>query len=126
MNHDSVLIEDLTVECVVGLYDWEQRLPRKLVLNLELGVDAGVAAASDAMEDGVNYAAVCEQVIDVCRSTHYRLLETLAEHIARDLLDRWPLIQSVRLTIRKPGAVTVARNVGVRILRQRDGGPLNQ
>jgi len=116
---DVVLIEDLTVECIVGLYEWEQQLPRKLVIGLELGVDNQRAAASDAMEDSVDYGAVCERVTAICKTTHYRLIETLAEHIARDLLAGYLLLGSVQLTIRKPGAVSVARNVGIRIRRER-------
>lgn len=116
---DVVLIEDLTVECIVGLYEWEQQLPRKLVIGLELGVDNRRAAASDAMQDSVDYGAVCERVTAICKATHYRLIETLAEHIARELLAGYPLLGSVQLTIRKPGAVSVARNVGIRIRRER-------
>jgi len=119
MTTDFILIEQLEIGMVIGVHAWEQRAPRPLVLDLELGVDIRTAAASDRLRDAVNYRAVADEILELGRSRRFQLIETLAETIARLLFDRFP-ITSLKLTIGKPGAVTEAKMVGVRIERRRE------
>ncbi|GAC1634117.1 MAG: dihydroneopterin aldolase [Nevskia sp.] len=116
---DTVFISQLEIETIIGVHAWEQHAPRPLVLDIELGVDVRAAAASDEIRDAVDYRAVTDAIIALAAARQFRLLETLAETIARLLFERFP-IQTLRLSIGKPGAVTEARTVGVRIDRRRE------
>ncbi|MBL6749762.1 MAG: dihydroneopterin aldolase [Nevskia sp.] len=116
---DSILIEGLQVRTIIGVHAWEQHQPRPLLLDLELGIDLRNAAASDRLRDAVDYKAVADELIAFAAAREFRLLETLAESIARLLFERHPILW-LRLAIGKPGAVPEARNVAVRIERRRE------
>jgi 7,8-dihydroneopterin aldolase/epimerase/oxygenase len=116
---DRVFVRGLRVEAIIGIHDWERGLKRPLVFDLALGVDTREAAASDHVRDAVDYGAVCETVRSIAQTLQPQLLETLAEKIARTLFERFP-IQSLKLTIDKPGAVPDVKGVGVEIDRRRE------
>ena len=113
---DSVLIEQLAVEAIIGVFDWEREVHQRLLLDLELAWDNSAPAGSDELALALDYAAVGEVVSDWFRQHQPRLLETAAEAIAAELMQRFG-IPWLALVIRKPGAVPQAGNVGVRIER---------
>lgn len=116
---DQIFIRGLEVETTIGVHAWEQRVPRPLLFDLELGVDARHAASSDAVRDAVDYAAVAAAVREIAGAERVALLETLAERIARALFERFA-IASLRLSVSKPGAVSGVAMVGVTIDRRRE------
>jgi len=116
MNLDTVLIEAYEVEASIGVFDWEKEIKQCLFFDLKLFGDFSQACQSDDINHAVNYAAVCDEIDEITGLKHYELLEALAEKIAQHLLNQFPL-DSLELTIRKPGAVPRAANVGVHIKR---------
>lgn len=113
---DSVMIEGLAVETVIGVYDWEREVTQRLLIDLELAWDNRVPAASDDVADALDYAAVSERVSGYLKAAQPQLLETAAEGIS-DLLQREFGVRWLRLVLRKPGAVPAAACVGVAIER---------
>ncbi|MDX1735873.1 MAG: dihydroneopterin aldolase [Halioglobus sp.] len=113
---DTVYIRGLTVDTVIGIHDWERDIRQAVVLDLELGGDNAAAAATDAIADALDYAAIAERVTGFVRASNYQLIETLAEEVARIVLAEFPVAHLV-LALSKPGAVPGAREVGVRIER---------
>lgn len=116
---DKVFLRGLEVETIVGIHAWERQLKRPLLFDLDLGVDTREAASSDRVRDAVDYAAVAEAVTKLAESEQPALLETLVERIARQLFNDFP-IQTVRLSVTKPGAVAGVKAVGVEIDRRRE------
>lgn len=114
--NDTVLIEGLTVETVIGVYDWERDILQQLQVDLEMAWDNRPAAASDDVQQALDYAAVSEYVQAFFERCQPALLETAAERLAGDLMAAFS-IPAIRLTLWKPGAVPAARQVGVRIQR---------
>lgn len=115
---DTVFIRDFTIQTHIGVHAWEHHIRRPLVLDLDLGVDVRDAAASDAIRDAVDYKAVCDLLETLVAERQFQLLETFAETAARRLFAEFP-INTLRLSVGKPGAVPAARTVGVLIERQR-------
>ncbi|MBZ2170393.1 MULTISPECIES: dihydroneopterin aldolase [Marinobacter] len=113
---DSVLIEGLEVETVVGVYDWERRVDQRLLVDLEMAWDNQLPGRTDDVSDALDYAAVSERVVACLRELKPQLLERGAEVLAGDLQEVFG-ISWLRLTLRKPGAVPAAQSVGVRIER---------
>ena len=70
----------------------------------------------DALEDALDYAAISQRVIAVCDESRFQLLEALADHLASIVLAEFS-VESLRMTITKPGAVPEAEGVGVVIDR---------
>ncbi|MGB5475154.1 MAG: dihydroneopterin aldolase [Gammaproteobacteria bacterium] len=117
---DTVFISDLRIETLIGIYGWERKVRQTISLDLEMGADIRAAAATDAIEDTLNYKAVAKRLIAFVGASEFQLVETLAEKIAEIVLNEFK-VPWVRLTVHKPGAVRGSRDVGVIIERgQRD------
>lgn len=117
---DRVIIEDLRIETVIGVYDWEKEIRQAVSLDLEMSNDNRRAAASDAIEDTLDYKAVAKRLIEFVGGSSFQLVETLAERCAEIILREFE-VEHVKLTLRKPGAVRGSTAVGVIIERHRDG-----
>jgi dihydroneopterin aldolase len=113
---DIVFINDLRIETIIGIYDWERRVRQTISLDLEMGADIRRAAATDAIDDTLNYKAVAKRLIEFVGASEYQLVETLAEKITEIVLTEYA-VPWLRLTVRKPGAVRGSRDVGVIIER---------
>ncbi|MDQ3159811.1 MAG: dihydroneopterin aldolase [Pseudomonadota bacterium] len=115
---DKVFIEGLQIETLIGIYDWERRIRQPLVFDIEMAFDNRKPAATDAIEDTLNYKDVSKRLIDYVSASSFGLVETLAERCAEIILDEFGVAQ-VRLKLSKPGAVRGAKAVGVIIERSR-------
>ena len=113
---DIVFIKQLEVRTVIGVFDWEREIKQKLVFDLELGTDIARAAKTDTLADTLDYKAISHAVFDYVESSKYQLVETLAEKVAELILRDFP-VQWLSLTLNKPGAVSIAKSVGVKIER---------
>ncbi|MCY7354586.1 MAG: dihydroneopterin aldolase [Lysobacter sp.] len=117
---DKVFIEGLQIEALIGIYDWERRIRQPLVFDIEMAFDNRKPAATDAIEDTLNYKDVSKRLIDYVSASSFGLVETLAERCVEIILDEFDVAQ-VRLKLSKPGAVRGAKAVGVIIERNRSG-----
>ncbi len=111
-----VYLRDLRVETIIGIFDWERTTRQVVGIDLEMAADVARAAASDAIEDALDYKAISKRLIDYVGASSFRLIETLAEEIARIVREDFG-VSWVRVTVSKPGAIRGARDVGVIIER---------
>lgn len=122
-NGDVIFLRGLTAECVIGFIDWERQVKQTVVLDLTLPVDCARAAASDAVEDTVDYKQIAKRTLAFVESSQFKLVESLAHKLALLLLTEFGL-EWVRISVNKPGAIRSSRDVGVTIQRRRsDLGP---
>jgi len=113
---DIVFINELRIETIIGIYDWERKVKQTISLDLEMGTDIQKSAATDAIDDTLNYKAVAKRLIAFVEDSEYQLVETLAEKIAGIVLSEFN-VPWLKLTVHKPGAVRGSRDVGVIIER---------
>src|SRR3546814_2507523 len=86
---DTVFIEALEVEALIGIYDWERRIRQPLLFDIEMQFDNRVPAASDDIADTLNYKAVSKRVIAYVSQSDFGLVETLAERVAAIILEEF-------------------------------------
>jgi FolB domain-containing protein len=115
---DRILISDLLARCIIGVRDEERQDKQDVLINLSLSVDLRKAGTSDQLEDSVDYRALNKQVLSMAESSHFHLVEALAQAVA-DICLGHPAIQEATVRVEKPGALRFARNVGVEIVRRR-------
>ncbi len=115
---DIVYIRDLRIETVIGIYDWERKIRQTVSLDLEMGTDIRKAAASDHIDDTLDYKSVAKRLIQYVGESEFQLVETLAERIAEIVLNEFN-VPWMRLRLSKPGAVTGSQDVGVIIEREK-------
>ena len=113
---DIVYISDLRIETVIGIYDWERKIRQIVSIDLEMAADNRKAAATESIDDALNYKAVAKRLIAFVEASEFQLVETLAERIAEIVLTEFD-VNWLRLKLGKPGAVTGSKEVGVIIER---------
>jgi dihydroneopterin aldolase len=113
---DIIFLRDLRIDTVVGIWDWERRIRQTISIDLEMAADIARAAATDSIEDTLNYKRVAKRLIAYVEDSEFQLVETMAERIAEIVLDEFE-VPWVRVTVNKPGAIRGSRDVGVRIER---------
>jgi dihydroneopterin aldolase len=115
---DRILIPGLRELGVHGVLPEERERPQPFEVDLELHVDVHAAGESDALDDTVDYSAVCESVSRVVSSESYFLLERLATRIA-EVCRADARVHKVVVEVRKlhPPVRAQVQHVAVRIER---------
>ena len=113
---DIIYLRELRVETVIGIYEWERRIRQPVIINLEMRADIRRAAATDNIDDTLNYKAVAKRLTAFLGASQFQLVETLAERIAEIVMNEFQ-VPWLRLEVNKKGAVRGAQDVGVIIER---------
>ena len=115
---DSIFIEQLQTQAVIGVYDFEKVSPQPLIFDIEMGVDLVKAMNSDNLDDTVDYAAVSQHIRDWLETHQFELLEAMLESLIASLWASFPAIQTLDVKVSKPQAVADAV-VGLKVQRTR-------
>lgn len=116
MALDKVFIEQLEVITTIGVYDWEQEIKQKLILDIEMAHDNATAGKSDDVADALDYSKVSEAVLNHIENGRFLLVERVAEEVAAIIQQQFN-VPWVKIRLAKPGAVPQAKSVGVVIER---------
>ena len=74
---DKIFLSALTVECIVGIWEWERRVKQTVIIDLEMAADIRRAAASDRIEDTIDYKKVAKRLLAFVGESQFKLVETL-------------------------------------------------
>lgn len=113
---DKIFLEELKIDTIIGIWDWERRIRQTVVIDLEMSADIARAAATDQVEDTLNYKLVAKRLQQFVGESSFQLVETLAERIAGLIRDEFG-VAWVKVTLHKPGAIRGSKDVGVMIER---------
>jgi dihydroneopterin aldolase len=116
---DVIFLTGLTTDCIIGIWDWERRVKQKVVIDLEMGADIRRAAASDAIDDTLDYKRVAKRLLGFVAESEFQLVETLTENIARIVVTEFD-VPWVKVRLNKQGAIRGSRDVGILIERRRE------
>lgn len=116
---DRIFLRGLEIETVIGIWEWEQRIRQLVRLDIELAADIRSAAATDSIEAALDYKEIAKRVIAYVGESRFRLVETLAENVARIIVVEFG-VPWLRLSVSKPGAIEGSRDVGIVIERTTD------
>jgi len=115
---DTVFVKDLRIDTIIGIYDHERTQKQTIVLDFDMQFDIGKAAASEDIEDALNYKTLTDNIRSYVESTQFLLIETLAEKVASMIINDFG-VSHVKLTLHKPNALSGTTDVGVIIERSR-------
>lgn len=113
---DKIFLNELKVDTVIGIWDWERKIRQTVVIDLEMSADIAKAAATDRVEDTLNYKSVAKRIQSFVADSSFQLVETLAERVAGIIRDEFD-VQWVKVRVNKPGAIRGSRDVGILIER---------
>lgn len=101
---DTIRIQGLEIFARHGVYPEENALGQKFVVNVELRMSTRKAGLTDDLDKSVNYGEVSHDIKAFMETHTCRLLERVAELLARELLQKYVLVQRIDLEIQKPWA----------------------
>jgi len=113
---DTVFIDGLEIETIIGIYDWEREVKQVVRLDLQMAWDNKPAAQSEDINKALNYKAVCDRLIEFIAGSEFLLVETMAENVADILMNEFS-VPWLQLKLTKPTAIPQACGVGVMIER---------
>ncbi len=113
---DIVYIRDLKIQTVIGIFEWERCIRQTVSVDLEMATDIARAAATDHIDDTLDYKSVAKRIIAFTEESRFQLVETLAEKIAAIVREEFG-VSWLRLRVSKPGAVRGSQDVGIIIER---------
>ena len=114
---DKIFLSALSVECIVGIWEWERRVKQTVVIDLEMAADIRKAARTDRIEDALDYKKVAKRIIAFVSASDFHLVETLTERIAEIIVTEFG-VSWVKVRLNKRGAIRFARDVGIEIERR--------
>ncbi len=120
---DQIVIQGLRIPATIGVHAWEQAITQTLRVDIGLEADLSRAAASDDLADSIDYHALAESVRAYAAQRPTRLIESLAAALAERILDEFPAVVAVTLTVHKPTALPHADRVGATLTRRRPSSP---
>ena len=118
---DTIFVNGLVLHAYHGVMPHEAKVGQPFVLDIVLDIDLVEASRSDMLKHTVSYEQLVKTASEAFSTRRYRLVEAAAGAIADAVLDRYRLVRSVRVTVRKPQAPIAATfdDVGVTITRAR-------
>lgn len=115
---DLIFIRNLAVSTIVGHYAREREAAQQLEFNVEFAIPGDAVFESDKLADTVNYAAVADYIKQECDTHHFKLLERMADHLARGIITEFKT-PYVRLSVAKLGILPAAKQVGIVVERRK-------
>ncbi len=116
---DLININNLAVDCIIGINPSERTRTQPLLISAKLGVDLAHCAYTRHLKDTVNYADVCNDLRELAIKMKAELLEVLADKMCELIFIKHKKVSSIELTLLKPQAVVDAQSVGISIERTR-------
>lgn len=101
---DKIFLNDLKIDTIIGIYDWERQTQQTLTFDLEMDWDIRPAAATEDISKTLDYGAIAQRIVAFVKNSEYLLIETLAEELSAMLLEEFP-IPKLKLTLSKPVAL---------------------
>lgn len=121
---DKIYINELEFIGYHGVLNEEQVLGQKFIISVMMYIDEKFtkkAGRDDDLNYSIHYGMVAEDIKKIFYEKRYKLLESLGNKIAVELLHKYPLMEKIRVSIKKPWAPIgmIFNDVEVKVVRKR-------
>ena len=99
--NDKVSLHGIDVYAHHGVHPAERELGQRFVIDADLWTDCSAAADSDSLNQALDYTAVHRCINESTAGTSFHLIEALAGHLCRVLLESFA-VDRVQVTVQKP------------------------
>lgn len=113
---DTIFISDLRLDILIGVYDWERKVPQTVQLDLEIGIPDAGQPRSDRIRETIDYARVIERIKASLQQDRFLLVERLAEHLAQLVMTEFK-VPWVKVSVSKLAVEKDVKRVGITIER---------
>jgi 7,8-dihydroneopterin aldolase/epimerase/oxygenase len=118
----AIFVNGLVLHAYHGVMPHEAKVGQPFGLDLEIDIDLAEASRTDKVKSTVSYDMLVRTVSEAFCGRRYRLIEAAAGAVAEAVLEAYPRVRSIRVTVHKPHAPIAAtfNDVGVTIVRNRE------
>jgi dihydroneopterin aldolase len=113
---DIIFVSDFRLDILIGIYEWERRVPQTVQFDLEIGIPDADHPRTDRIAETIDYSKVVARITAALEEAHFLLLERLAEHVAQIVLKEFGA-PWVKVSVAKLGALKAVKRLGVTIER---------
>lgn len=110
----KVVLEDLVLDVEIGFHDFEIGRTQRLLVSVEVWLDEGAFAATDAVADAWDYDWLRSGIVGLARGRRFNLQETLVRAVY-DLVAARRGVTALRVSSRKPDVYPDCAGVGVEL-----------
>lgn len=100
----KIFMKDMEFFGYIGCLPEEKKNGQKFIINCEMELSRMGGAATDELDDTVNYAEVYELIKSTMETARYDLIERLADELATSILLTSYILSSVTVRVSKPDA----------------------
>ena len=104
LRMDKIIIKGLEIFAHHGVFEEENLLGQKFIIDAILYVDTRKAGLTDDIKESVDYGAVCSDIKSIMQEHNYNLIEAVAEKLASGLLIKYSMVRAIDITVSKPWA----------------------
>lgn len=102
MGKDKIILKDMAFYGYHGVLIEEKQLGQKYLVDVEMNLNLQPAGSNDDLRLTVNYAEVYEIVQEIVTQEKYDLIETVGEKIAQRVLEKFSIVNSIKVLVKKP------------------------
>ena len=114
----TVLIKDFIIYEIIGIHQYEKSNKQKIIFNIVIDVNQNIFPDENNLSSIVDYEKISNKLENLAKNKKYNFLESLAEDSFNEIFaDK--RINSVKIKIEKPDAITNAQSVGVEVFKSR-------
>ena len=114
----TVLIKDFIIYEIIGIHQYEKSNKQKIIFNIVIDVNQNIFPDENNLSSIVDYEKITNKLENLAKNKKYNFLESLAEDSFNEIFaDK--RINSVKIKIEKPEAITNAQSVGVEVFKSR-------
>lgn len=116
---DRIIIDNLETYAYHGVFPEENKAGQSFYFDVVLYTDIEQAGKQDDLQLSTDYGEVCHFINDWMENNTYKLIETVAEKLCEEILNKFPAVEALEMKISKPEAPVGLPfdNVCVNILR---------
>lgn len=117
---DRMVIDGLEFHSHCGTTPEERKIGQRLKAKVEILGSLEKTAKKDSLNSAIDYVALCRCILQTGKKVRCRLLETLADQMAQEILLTFP-VQEVRIQIEKPFPPIdeILKSFSVEVLRKK-------
>mgnify|MGYP006230650307 FL=1 len=115
----TVLIKDFHIKEIIGIHKHERINKQKIIFNIIIDVNQETLPDENSLSSIVDYEKITNKLKNLAKNKSYNFLESLAEDSFSEIF-KDKRINSVKIKIEKPDAISNAKSVGVEVFKSRN------
>ncbi len=117
-----IIIKNLKIYAFHGVHNYEKKNGQNFYVDAMLYTSTNISNIfKDDISHTISYSKTIKYIKKIVTEKSFNLIETVAENISKKLFEKYPLLEKLELTIKKPEAPIDEEfeYVGIKIIRNR-------